>query len=124
MINIKEDFRIVKFDFFNINDKQYLDFQNEGEFCLMKGDVEYWKFISAVLFYLFYIYVNVFQVVELGDLGIEIGDWYDMIIVNERVLVIIKMCYDDFDGQFVLYCYILYYEDGGMMLLVEIIDDV
>ena len=108
---------------FHINGKQYPDPQDVGKFCLKRGDAEYWKLTSAASSHPFHIHVNAFQVVKPGDSGTEIGDWHDTIIVNDRVPVIIKTRYDDFDGPFVLHCHILHHEDGGMMSLVEITDN-
>ncbi len=91
------------------------------------GTAEQWRLEnSSDAMHPFHIHVNPFQVVESSDPTLDTGVFKDTVPIppvqdnGQNGYVVIRSRFRRYIGRFVLHCHILWHEDNGMMLLVEI----
>ena len=87
------------------------------------GDTEEWHFINRTYEpHPVHIHVNDFQVVAINDQPVDQQHYRDTAMLPPFGTLTIRHRFEDFTGQFVMHCHILFHEDHGMMQLLEVVD--
>jgi FtsP/CotA-like multicopper oxidase with cupredoxin domain len=87
------------------------------------GALEEWELINLTYEpHPLHIHVNPFQVVEIDGQPVDEGHYRDSAMVPPFGSIKIRHRFEDFTGVFPMHCHILFHEDHGMMLLVEVVD--
>ena len=87
------------------------------------GDTEEWHFINRTYEpHPVHIHVNDFQVVAINDQPVDEQHYRDTAMLPPFGTLTIRHRFEDFTGQFVMHCHILFHEDHGMMQLLEVVD--
>lgn len=87
------------------------------------GDTEEWHFVNRTYEpHPIHIHVNDFQVVAINDEPVDEQHYRDTAMLPPFGSLTIRHRFEDFTGQFVMHCHILFHEDHGMMQLLEVVD--
>jgi FtsP/CotA-like multicopper oxidase with cupredoxin domain len=87
------------------------------------GDTEEWHFINRTYEpHPIHIHVNDFQVVAIDDEPVDQQHYRDTAMLPPFGSLTIRHRFEDFTGQFVMHCHILFHEDHGMMQLLEVVE--
>jgi FtsP/CotA-like multicopper oxidase with cupredoxin domain len=90
---------------------------------MMLGDTEEWHFVNRTYEpHPVHIHVNDFQVVAINDQPVDQQHYRDTAMLPPFGSLTIRHRFEDFTGQFVMHCHILFHEDHGMMQLLEVVD--
>jgi FtsP/CotA-like multicopper oxidase with cupredoxin domain len=83
--------------------------------------VEEWKLVNQSReFHTMHIHINPVQVVEVNDVPVEQLWMQDVVTLPPFSSMTIRQRFLDFTGKFVLHCHVVFHEDYGMMLTVEV----
>lgn len=86
------------------------------------NDLEEWKLVNQSReFHSMHIHINPFQVVAIDDVPVEELWMRDTITLPPFSSITIRQRFLDFTGKFVLHCHVVFHEDFGMMLAVEVV---
>jgi FtsP/CotA-like multicopper oxidase with cupredoxin domain len=86
------------------------------------GSCEEWKLVNQTReFHSMHIHVNDFQVVAINDVPVEQLWKMDTVTLPPFSSITIRQQFLDFTGKFVLHCHVVFHEDFGMMLTVEVV---
>jgi suppressor of ftsI len=86
------------------------------------NDLEEWKLVNQSReFHSMHIHVNPFQVVAIDDVPVEQLWMQDNVTLPPFSSITIRQRFLDFTGKFVLHCHVVFHEDFGMMLAVEVV---
>lgn len=87
------------------------------------GDTEEWHFVNRTYEpHPVHIHVNDFQVVAVNGEPVDEQHYRDTAMLPPFGSLTIRHRFEDFTGQFVMHCHILFHEDHGMMQLLEVVD--
>lgn len=87
------------------------------------GDTEEWHFVNRTYEpHPVHIHVNDFQVVAVNGAPVDEQHYRDTAMLPPFGSLTIRHRFEDFTGQFVMHCHILFHEDHGMMQLLEVVD--
>jgi FtsP/CotA-like multicopper oxidase with cupredoxin domain len=88
------------------------------------GDVEEWTLRNVDDDeHPFHIHVNDFEVVAINGQPYDATGRQDTVILPGHGEVVIRIPFEDYTGRFVYHCHILFHGDGGMMGVVEVVND-
>ncbi len=86
------------------------------------NSVEEWKLVNQTReFHSMHIHINPVQVVAIGDVPVEQLWMQDVVTLPPFSSVTIRQQFLDFTGKYVLHCHLVFHEDFGMMLVVEVV---
>ncbi len=104
-----------------INGKQF-DHHHVDE-TMQLGATEEWHFTNRTYEpHPIHIHVNPFQVVARNEVAVDEQHLRDTATIRAFETLTIRHRFDDYTGQFVMHCHILFHEDHGMMQLLEVVD--
>jgi suppressor of ftsI len=84
--------------------------------------VEEWKLVNQSReFHSMHIHINPVQVVAINDVPVEQLWMQDDVTLPPFSSITIRQQFLDFTGKFVLHCHVVFHEDFGMMLVVEVV---
>ncbi|WP_161965467.1 multicopper oxidase family protein [Rhodococcus sp. P1Y] len=90
---------------------------------MILGDTEEWHFVNRTYEpHPVHIHVNDFQVVAVNDEPVDEQHYRDTAMLPPFGSLTIRHRFEDFTGQFVMHCHILFHEDHGMMQLLEVVE--
>lgn len=88
------------------------------------GTVEEWTLVNhSGEQHPFHIHVNDFQVMSVNGRPYDAKGLQDVVPIPAYGSVVIRNPFDDFTGSYVFHCHILDHEDGGMMQIVDVVDE-
>ncbi|MBE4720059.1 multicopper oxidase family protein [Pseudarthrobacter sp. AB1] len=84
------------------------------------GAVEEWTLRNtSPMDHPLHLHVWPMQIIEQGGRPVDSPVWQDVVNVQARSSVRVRIAFDDFTGKTVYHCHILDHEDSGMMGLIE-----
>jgi hypothetical protein len=85
------------------------------------NSVEEWKLVNTnTEWHTFHIHQNPFQVISVGGHKLNYIDYEDNVGLPPKSTVVIRMQPIDFTGKFVFHCHVVFHEDHGMMMAVQV----
>lgn len=86
------------------------------------GTVEEWTLVNdSSEIHPFHIHVNDFQVMSINGKPYHAAGLQDVVSLPVDGEVVIRNPFNDFTGEYVFHCHILFHEDNGMMKIVDVV---
>lgn len=84
------------------------------------GTIEEWKIINATTMdHPFHLHVWPMQILSIGGQTISGIQYQDVVNVPAQSHSVVRIHFDEFEGNAVYHCHILDHEDQGMMGIIE-----
>lgn len=84
------------------------------------GTVEEWTIINeTTMDHPFHLHVWPMQVLSIGDKTVSAVEYQDVVNVPAKSRSVVRVHFDEFEGNAVYHCHILDHEDQGMMGIIE-----
>jgi suppressor of ftsI len=86
------------------------------------NSVEQWTLVNTnTEWHTFHIHQNPFQVISINGHPLNYIDYEDNVGIPPKARVVIRMQPIDFTGKFVFHCHVVFHEDNGMMMAVQVV---
>jgi FtsP/CotA-like multicopper oxidase with cupredoxin domain len=86
------------------------------------NSVEEWKLVNVSgEWHTFHIHQNPFQIISIAGHRLNYIDYEDNVGLPPKSTVVIRLQPIDFTGKFVFHCHVVFHEDNGMMMAVQVV---